>query len=42
MPHPQVNETGIAKLLADFARQKEEYEHARVKCGFVGRSGVGK
>jgi GTP-binding protein EngB required for normal cell division len=42
MPTQKDNETGIAKLLSDFARQKEEYELTKVKCGFVGRSGVGK
>ena len=42
MPSQKDNESGIAKLLSDFARQKEEYESTKVKCGFVGRSGVGK
>jgi hypothetical protein len=41
MPTQKDNETGIAKLLSDFARQKEEYELTKVKCGFVGRRGVG-
>lgn len=35
-------ETGLAALLAEFMREKQQYEAARVRCGIVGRSGVGK
>ena len=42
MPSETNDVRGIAKLLSDFAQQKQEYENTKVKCGFVGRSGVGK
>ncbi len=42
MSREQNDETGLSRLLGEFARQKQEYESTTVKCGFVGRSGVGK
>ncbi len=33
---------GLAQLLAEFVRQKSEYEQTTLRCGIVGRSGVGK
>jgi small GTP-binding protein len=33
---------GLAELFEQFAKQKTEYEKTKIKCGFVGRSGVGK
>lgn len=42
MQSPKEVEKGLARLLSDFAQQKQDYEDTKVKCGFVGRSGVGK
>lgn len=42
MPSPREIEKGLGALLKEFAQQKQDYENTKVKCGFVGRSGVGK
>jgi len=34
--------SGLSQLLEEFTRQKREYENTKIKCGLVGRSGVGK
>jgi small GTP-binding protein len=39
---PKNNDKGLAALLKEFTQQKQEYENTKVKCGIVGRSGVGK
>lgn len=42
MPSRIDPDKGLDFLLRQFAQQRQEYESTKVKCGFVGRSGVGK
>ena len=40
--NPKTINMGLTHILEQFARQRKEYEATKLKCGLVGRSGVGK